>query len=51
MADRASLGLLGVIFGAVTAIVMLVAASVVIGHTEGRLVLEEQYHVPIATTH
>lgn len=42
MADRAGLGFLGFIFGGVTAIVMLVAATVVIGHAEGRLVLDDQ---------
>ena len=34
MADRVSLGLLGFIFGGITAIVMLIAA-VVVGHTVG----------------
>jgi hypothetical protein len=38
--DRAGLGLLGFIFGGVTAAVMLVACTVVIGHIEGRLVLD-----------
>ena len=40
MADRAGLGFLGFIFGGVTAAVMLVAVTVVIGHAEGRLVLD-----------
>jgi hypothetical protein len=40
MADRAGLGFLGFIFGGVTAVVMLVAVTVVIGHAEGRLVLD-----------
>lgn len=40
MADRAGLGFLGFIFGGVTAAVMLVACTVVIGHVEGRLVLD-----------
>ena len=39
-ADRAGLKLLGFIFGGVTAAVMLVACTVVIGHVEGRLVLD-----------
>jgi hypothetical protein len=39
-ADRNGLGMLGFIFGGVTAVVMLVAASVTIGHVEGRLSLE-----------
>jgi len=40
MADRAGLGFVGVIFGGVTAAVMLVAISVVIGNAEGRLALD-----------
>jgi hypothetical protein len=40
MADRAGLGVLGFIFGGVTAVVMLVAVTVVIGHAEGRLTLD-----------
>jgi F420-0:gamma-glutamyl ligase-like protein len=39
-ADRSGLGVLGFIFGGVTAAVMLVAATVTIGHIEGRLSLE-----------
>ncbi len=34
------LGFLGFIFGGVTAVVMLVAVTVVIGHVDGRLVLD-----------
>ena len=40
MADRAGLGFVGFIFGGVTAVVMLVAVTVVIGHVDGRLVLD-----------
>ena len=40
MADRAGLGIVGFIFGGVTALVMLVAVTVVIGHVDGRLVLD-----------
>jgi hypothetical protein len=40
MVDRAGLGFLGIIFGGITAVVMLVAATVVIGHAEGRLALD-----------
>jgi hypothetical protein len=40
MVDRAGLGFLGILLGGITAAVMLVAATVVIGHAEGRLVLE-----------
>ena len=40
MADRAGLGFLGFIFGGVTAAVMLVAATMVIGHADGRFVLD-----------
>lgn len=41
-ADRAGLGFLGLIFGGVTAVVMLVACTVVVGHLEGRLQFENQ---------
>ncbi|MEA2980876.1 MAG: hypothetical protein QOF91_3779 [Alphaproteobacteria bacterium] len=40
MADRAGLGFVGFILGGVTAAVMLVALTIVIGHVDGRLVLE-----------
>jgi hypothetical protein len=40
MADRAGLGVLGFIFGGVTAVVMLIAATVVIGHVDGSFVLD-----------
>jgi hypothetical protein len=40
MADRAGLNFVGLIFGGVTAAVMLVAVTVVIGHIDGRLVLD-----------
>jgi hypothetical protein len=40
MADRAGLGFLGFIFGGVTAAVMLVAVTVVIGHIDGRFALD-----------
>ena len=40
MADRASLGFLGFIFGGVTVAVMLVAVTVVVGHAEGRFILD-----------
>jgi len=39
-ADRAGLNLLGFIFGGVTAAVILVACTVVLGHVEGRLALD-----------
>ena len=39
-ADRAGLELLGFIFGGITAAVMLVACTVVLGHVEGRLALD-----------
>ena len=41
-ADRTGLGFLGFIFGGVTAAVMLVACTVVLGHVDGRLQLESQ---------
>ena len=40
MADRAGLGILGFIFGGVTAVVILVAVTMVIGHVDGRFVLD-----------
>ena len=40
MADRTGLGFLGFIFGGVTAVVILVAVTVVIGHVDGRFVLD-----------
>ena len=40
MADRAGLGVLGFIFGGVTAVVILVALTVVLGHVDGRFVLD-----------
>lgn len=40
MADCGSLGILGTIFGGVTALVMVTAFTVVIGHIEGRMTLE-----------
>ena len=40
MADRAGLGFLGFIFGGVTAAVMLVAATMVIGHVDGRFAID-----------
>ena len=40
MADRRSLGILGFVFGSVTAAVMLIAIMVVKHHVDGRLTLE-----------
>ena len=40
MADRRSLGLVGFVFGGVTAAVMLVAIMVVKHHVDGRLSLD-----------
>src|SRR4051812_40812873 len=40
MADRAGLGFLGFILGGVTVAVMLVAASMVIGHIDGRFIID-----------
>lgn len=42
MADRAGLGFLGFIFGGVTAAVMLVALTVVVGHVGGQIAFEGQ---------
>jgi hypothetical protein len=40
MADRKSLGIIGFIFGTVTAGVMMVGVMVVQGHVDGRLELD-----------
>jgi hypothetical protein len=40
MADRAGLGFLGFILGGVTVAVMLVAATMVIGHIDGRFIID-----------
>ena len=40
MADRRSLGILGFVFGGVTATVMLIAVMVVKNHIDGRLTLD-----------
>ena len=40
MADRRSLGIVGFVFGSVTAAVMLIAVMVVKQHVDGRLTLE-----------
>ena len=37
MADRRSLGIVGFVFGSVTAVVMLIAVIVVTHHVDGRL--------------
>ena len=41
MADRRSLGILGLVFGGVTAAVMLIALIVVKQHADGRAPLDE----------
>jgi len=41
-ADRSSLAFLGMVFGAVTAAVMMMAFTVVLQHVEGRLTLETE---------
>jgi hypothetical protein len=41
MADRRSLGILGFLFGGITAAVMLVAVMVVKHHVDGRLTLDQ----------
>jgi hypothetical protein len=40
MADCKSLGIIGFVMGGVTALVMLVAATVVVSHLDGRLVID-----------
>jgi hypothetical protein len=41
MADRKSLGLIGLIFGGITAVVMATGLFVVQCHLDGRLMLDE----------
>ena len=41
MADRRSLGIVGWVFGGITAAVMLVAVMVVKHHVDGRLTLDQ----------
>ena len=44
MADRRSLGIVGFVFGSVTAAVMLIAVMVVKHHVDGRLTLDGAPH-------
>jgi len=41
VADRAGLGFLGFIFGGVTAAVVLVACTMVLGHLDGRWTIDD----------
>jgi len=50
MADKSSLGLLGFIFGGITAIVALIAGFLVIGHVEGKLMLDESSPTAVAAS-
>ena len=51
MADSRSLGILGFVFGGVTAAVMLIAVMVVKNHMDGRMTLESaQLPVMAAST-
>lgn len=51
MADSRSLGILGFVFGGVTAAVMLIAVMVVKNHMDGRITLEStQLPVMAAST-
>lgn len=40
MADRKSLGIIGLVMGGVTALVILVAATVVMSHLNGHLAID-----------
>ena len=40
MADRASLGFVGFVLGSITAAVMLVAVTLVVGHIDGSLAID-----------
>lgn len=44
-ADRKSLGMLGLILGGVTAVVMLMACTVVLAHVDGRIALEDSFAI------
>ena len=50
MADRKSLGILGFMFGGVTAAVMLIAVVVVKNHIDGRLTLDAKAPVMASAT-
>jgi len=50
MADKSSLGILGLMLGGVTVIVTLIAGFLVAGHAEGRLVLDEARAAPMTAT-
>jgi hypothetical protein len=50
LVDRNGLGVLGLIFGGVTAAVIFVACTVVLGHLEGRYDLEVPAQVAAAFT-
>ena len=50
MADRRSLGILGFVFGGVTAAVMLIAVMVVKNHIDGRLTLDSRTAVVVAAS-
>jgi hypothetical protein len=50
MADKSSLGILGLVLAAVTAAVMLTALLVVRDHVEGRLLLESTHTLASMTT-
>jgi hypothetical protein len=51
MADRRSLGLVGFVFGGVTAAVMLIAVMVVKHHVDGRLTLDAPAPLVMASAH
>jgi hypothetical protein len=49
MADRRSLGIVGLIFGSVTFAVMLIAVMVIKNHVDGRLTLDTRMPVVVAS--
>jgi hypothetical protein len=49
MADRRSLGIVGLVFGSVTFAVMLIAVMVVKSHVDGRLTLDNRAPVIVAS--
>ena len=50
MADRSSLGFVGMIFGGVTVAVVLTAATVVFGHVGGHWAIDSSSPAAVTTT-
>lgn len=50
MADRSALGMIGIMFGAATAIVMMIGGVVVRDHLTGRLHIEDSAPMQLVST-